>query len=87
MTRLERKIKELIECIYQCEFKGKVEVKEYPDAYALRLSLNQDERPIFITYQCDENDFIKNIADELRKRRLSNTEYYTGVKYEQGEDY
>lgn len=87
MRELENKIKEMIECTYECIFKGKVEVKKLGDSYQLRLSLNQPERPIWMTYQGDEDDFLKYLKDEFKKRRLSDTEYYTGVKNEQRRNY
>ena len=87
MSEIEEKIKYIIECIYQCEFKGRVKVNEDKDSYILRLSLNQDERPIFITYQGDQEDFVNYVIDEIKKRRLITTEYYTGIKYEQRVDY
>jgi hypothetical protein len=33
MRELENKIKEMIECTYECIFKGKVEVKKLGDSY------------------------------------------------------
>lgn len=80
----EKEIVKFIENYYQCEFKGKV-ILEMPlkDTYYVRLILNQEERPLQMTYEGSFDDFCKFITDELKRRRLTSVEYFTGYKNEQ----
>lgn len=85
IKEIEQKIIDFIECYYECEFKGQVKL-EMPDenTYYIRLILNQKERPLQITYQGTFEDFCKFLVDELKRRRLTDVQYFTGYKNEQG---
>ena len=85
VRELEDKIKEIIEQTYCCIFTGKVEVILLSeDTYSLRLILNNFYVPLNITKQGTQEEFLELIQDEIYKRRLFSTEYYTGYKNEQG---
>lgn len=84
IKEIEQEIVNFIECWYQCEFKGQVKL-EMPDknTYYIRLILNQKERPLQITYEGTYENFCKFIQDEIRRRRLTNVQYFTGYRNEQ----
>lgn len=85
VKELEVKIKEIIEQTYECIFTGKVEVILLNEnTYNLRLILNSFYVPLNITMQGTPDEFLAFVKDELYKRRLFVTEYYTGYKNEQG---
>ena len=80
---LESEIKKFIEQTYECIFKGKVEVIQLGEnTYNLRLILNSFYVPLNLTKQGSQEEFLQYIKDEIVKRRLIVTEYYSGYKYE-----
>ena len=46
----------------------------------IRLILNQKERPLQITYEGTFDEFCKFIVAEIKRRRLTSVEYFTGYK-------
>ena len=84
IKEIEQEIVNFIECWYECEFKGQVKL-EMPDknTYYIRLILNQKERPLQITYEGTYENFCKFIKDEIRRRRLTDVQYFTGYRNEQ----
>lgn len=84
IKEIEQNIIDFIECWYECKFTGQIKL-EMPceNTYYIRLILNQKERPLQITYQGTFDDFCKFIVDELKRRRLTDVEYFIGYKNEQ----
>lgn len=78
---MKEKILCLFEELYKKKYLGKLEVKEIPGGYTLVLHLNQDEKPIRISAQGDEDTFLKIIREELRTRHFDLAEYYYGYQY------
>lgn len=87
MGSLENKILLLIENIYNCIFKGKVIVSLDNGTYTLQLILNSAYAPIYISFEGTEEEFLKFLEKDLKRRRLDVTEYYSGYKYESGGNY
>lgn len=87
MTTIEAssEIKKFIEQTYEVEFKGKVEVVDLgEDTHVLRLILNSFYVPLNITVQGTMEEFLENVKDQIKKRRLNLVEYYSGYKNESG---
>lgn len=92
MVGLENKIKNLIECLYQCEYDKKLEVVKTKDGfYKLTLYLHE---PYFgglvIANQCEtEEDFLKYVEKELITRRLDRSDFtqlkiYANIETQEG---
>lgn len=82
---LELAILELIRTIYCKDYTGRIKVTETFDGdqhlgYILNLGLNKDERPLSIACECSKEDFIPFIKEELLKRHLELTEYFTAIQ-------
>lgn len=84
-TEASSEIKKFIEQTYEVEFKGKVEVVNLDeDIHVLRLILNSFYVPLNITVQGTMEEFLENVKDQIKKRRLNLVEYYSGYKNESG---
>lgn len=84
-TEASSEIKKFIEQTYEVEFKGKVEVVNLDeDTHVLRLILNSFYVPLNITVQGTMEEFLENVKDQIKKRRLNLVEYYSGYKNESG---
>lgn len=84
-TRLEEEVRTVIETMYKAKYVGTLQVLPMLDGetqlgYKLRLGMNKDERPIYIAFEGDKDGFIKYLKQELRIRRLAETEFYYGDK-------
>ena len=84
-TETSSEIKKFIEQTYEVEFKGKVEIVNLDeDTHVLRLILNSFYVPLNITVQGTMEEFLENVKDQIKKRRLNLVEYYSGYKNESG---
>jgi len=84
LKKAESDLKKFIECFYECKFTGKIKIEEiYEKTFYIRLILNQDERPLQMTYDGDFDKFIEFVKKEIGSRQLNKTEYYTGYKNEE----
>lgn len=85
VTELDQAIREIIFKVYDKCYIGKLKVKPLCGTvgYDLLLALDCEEKPIHIAAELEWNAFCKFIEEELRKRHLHTTSYYTGYKYEQ----
>lgn len=83
--KLEEKLKEFIEEYYECEFTGKLKIRELPDStYNLDLYTSCPDIPINMTYQGEFSDFVKFVIKQIKERRLTDVKYFKGIRYEQG---
>lgn len=78
MTGLEKKVKELIECLYNCEYIGKLTVEVKPCSFTLKLFNSDVHIPAIIyCYQGrDEEGFLDFLKKELEKSNLIRTKHY-----------
>lgn len=77
------KILKAIEDTYKKKFVGLVKVNETDSGYKVDLGLN-DNRHLLVSITADikdEDDFIKFFIEELRNRRLHDSNYFTEVRY------
>lgn len=84
-TQLEEEVRTVIENIYKAKYIGTLQIapildREVQLGYKLRLGMNKDERPLYIAFEGDKDTFIKYLQQELRNRRLAETEFYYGEK-------
>ena len=84
-TQLEEEVRTVIEDIYKAKYIGALQITYILDGevqlgYKLRLGMNKDERPLYIAFEGNKEEFIKYLQQELRNRRLAETEFYYGEK-------
>lgn len=87
---LEQAIRDLIRELYCKEYTGKLKVNtityKFPEeepiilGYTLELGLNKEERPLFISYEGSEDNFLEKVKKELLKRDLSRVDYFTAIQ-------
>ena len=82
---LELAILDIIRKVYEAEYTGRIKVISSHDCgdiyqYELILGMNNFERPIRMGYQGNQQDFLKYIDKELRRRYLHHTSFYCGYK-------
>ncbi len=85
MTPLEKEVRIVIKEIYQAEYVGTLAIKPIMDndtiiGYVLKLGLNKDERPLSIAFEGNKDQFVQYLKQELRTRRLAETDFYYGEK-------
>lgn len=77
---MKEKILQIIRDLYCCEYTGLLKIEEIPNGYCLVLGLNNTEKPLRISANLDEENFLKFIRKELRERHLDFTKYYYGYQ-------
>lgn len=83
----EEAVKDIIECLYKAKYTAEIKVETLTNSdgnitgYLLILGLNNSEMPLQIAFDGDWDSFLKYIKEELRTRRLSDTEYFFGEKF------
>lgn len=82
MNHLEKEILDIIRKKYKKEYNGGLEVTKLSSGgYKLVLHLGtSDKRPIEISADLNERDFIKFIEQELVNRQLHRVQWFRGVK-------
>ena len=93
---IEQAIRDLIKSLYCKEYQGVLKVYEttykFPGeepehvGYRMDLGLNKDEKPLSIACESSDEDFIKLIEKELKKRSLVRTKYFTAIQLYDYED-
>lgn len=75
---LEQKIHDYIKALYKAEYKGRLEVTQEDDIYALTLGIPSYDIPTTISLQTDkEEEFLKYICEELRVRNFMRVYFYS----------
>lgn len=91
LTELEQAIRDMLRCIYNKEYIGRLKVEEtfntFPGedpihlGYILKLGLNKDEKPLDISYECNTSEeFLCHVEKELKDRSLTRTRYMTAIQ-------
>lgn len=88
MNNLERAVLSLIEKVYKCKYVGGLTVTQLASGgYKLALNLgNPDIEQIVIAADMNAEDFLKYVKQELISRQLIKVQYFTGYKYEPGDE-
>lgn len=68
---LEDKIKELLECVSEAKYVGKIFVKNEDTFWMLKLGPNEYQPFLSLAYEGDEEGFMKFLDIEFRKRKKS----------------
>lgn len=85
---LINKVIDLINTLYEVEYVGDIKIEQTEDGYILSLFLNKD----FLTPQCrmyvqckTEDEFLDFVREELAKKALHHTKYFTGeqIKFDE----
>lgn len=89
---LEQAIIDLIHDIYKMHYNKHLYVNETftrdgkHRGYELTLDLDNYEKPIKWSFDCDSCTFLKMVKKELYDTQLCRTEYFTGYKYEKEDE-
>ena len=79
-TPLENKVRDLINCITKTDYISPISIRYDDGIYTLRLGLNcKDASPISLGFQGSEDDFLKYLEKEFKKRKLQMVKYTKGV--------
>ncbi len=90
LPNLEPQVRHLLNCLYKCDFQGKLEVLHNdkieapngyvlsPEEYILRLYVQNNRfAPMSISKQCSsEEEFLCFLEQEFKQRNLIRSDYY-----------
>ena len=71
IMELEDKIKELLECVAEAKYIGKIFLKKDDDFWLLKLGPNEYQPFLSLAYEGDEDSFTKFLDKEFRIRKKS----------------
>lgn len=77
---MEEKILELIRKVYNRNYVGKLKVNKLPNGYQVILGLNNIDKPLTISADLEDDDFLKFFEQELRDRHLHYSHYSEGYR-------
>lgn len=78
---LKQHILQMIERVYCKKYIGKIFIhKLQPVGYTVSLGMNNNDKPIVISAELDDQPFLKFFEEELRHRGLNLVKYFLGVK-------
>lgn len=81
MEQLRQAILVLIGEVYNKCYIGNLKITKLdPIGYDVSLGLDCDERPLHIAASLEWEDFLIYFKEELRKARLTSSNYYTGYQ-------
>lgn len=81
IEELKDSILQLIEQIYQKKYIGKLWITRLdPIGLQVKLGMNNVDKPIVISAQLEDQDFLNFFKEELRSRGLNTIKYFLGVK-------
>lgn len=89
---LEQAIIDLIQDTYKLCYNKHLYVKQTftkdgkPKGYELTLDLDNYEKPLKWSFDCDEKTFLKMVKKELYETQLCRADYFTGYKYEKEDE-
>lgn len=87
MNYMERAILGIIQKVYKAKYTGTLEVKRLKSGYKVEFGLGSDTiKPLQIAADLEAEDFLKFIEQELKSRQLIKVQYFTGYKYEPGDE-
>ena len=86
MDILEQAILDIICKRYRSKYVGPLKITELPGGgWDVAICLMNEEKPLHIAAQLEWDDFLKYFDEEIRKRHLHHTHYYTGYQSYMGE--
>lgn len=82
IQEIEQAILDMFEKIYEKKYTGKLIVKELPTGTQVKLGLNCDEKPVVISADLKDEQFLEFFRKEVQTRHFELTHYSSGYKYE-----
>lgn len=84
-SNIEQAIRDLFNKLYCVEYTSKMRIRELKDreeviGYSLELSMNNAEKPLYISAEGSLDQFLKIIENEIRTRRLDRVDFYNGYQ-------
>lgn len=83
MTHIELKqvILDYIRDLYKMEFIGIIKIEDLkPQGYKISFNFNNSENPLVIIADLPDQEFLKYIKEEIRKRKFQRTKYFKAIK-------
>lgn len=80
MTRLEEDILKIIEDEIGGKYIGKLQVNKDWDMYELLLHMNQEQAPLHLGYQGDEEGFKEFIKEEMHYRKRNDVKFWKAIR-------
>lgn len=80
MTNLEEDILKIIEDETGCKYIGKLKVVKSFDMYELLLHMNQEQAPLHLGYQGDEEGFKNFIKEEMHFRKNNDVKFWKALR-------
>lgn len=82
---IEQAILDLFTKLYCAEYASKLRIQELKDrdeviGYSLELSLNNTDKPLYISAEGTIDQFLVIVENELRTRRLDRVDFYSGYQ-------
>lgn len=83
MNGLEKRVRDLIEDLYKCEFVGKLTVEKHGWLYMLKLFYAELKIPaITLASQCcSDDEFLEFVKHELEKSNIIRTKHHKLIIY------
>lgn len=82
MTELENKVLNIINCVTDSKYISTFKVEKDEDTYILKLDLTQYLAPLVLSFEGDEEGFLKFIYDEFKNRKIERTHWYKAIREE-----
>lgn len=81
LAEIELRIRDIFTEVYNVEYVGSLEVKRItPVGLIVRLGIMNDLKPMYISAELDDVQFLKYFKKELYDRNLDMVEFFKGVK-------
>lgn len=81
IDEIKYSILDIIEQVYQRKYIGKLYIARLdPIGLQVKFGMNNVDKPIVISAQLNDVDFLKFLKEELRSRGLNTVKYFLGVK-------
>ena len=79
---IEQAILDIFEKIYEKKYVGQLTVNELSTGLQVKIGLNFEEKPIVISADLKNEEFLKFFTKEVQARHFDFTHYFTGYKYD-----
>lgn len=81
LAEIEQAIHDIIMEAYNAKYVGSLEIKRIkPIGLSVRLGILNDLKPMYISAELDDVQFLKYFKKELYDRNLDMVEFFRGVK-------
>lgn len=82
VNNIKNQILCFIEQKYHKKYVGKLWVNKLePLGFQVKFGLNNNDKPLVISAELPEKEFLKFIKQEIHDRRMDFVQYFTGYRY------